>query len=389
MKRKSIYISLAVIAVIIGLIIALVIRHDRAQEISMVAKAVPVTISDVRQGEFTDQLSAVGTLKARETILLSAKIPGSVSEVPVEIGDNVQTGKVLMRLDRTNYELVVKQAEAALAAADAAVPQAKAQYEPAEKAYRRATDLFKEGVIPKSRFEAAEAAFKTASAAVSLVGAQRDQAKAALDSAREHLKDTEIRSPISGTVVDKNVEVGQAIAPGVILFRIVDQKRLKADIDLPEADLRRIAIGTSAVVRVESFSKETFSGKVVVLNPMVDRLTRTFRIRIEVPNPQGKLVDGMFARVTMPLGKRRSLAVPYDALQRLPGSGTSYVYIVEKNTAVKKQVQIGAIEGQQAEIRSGLSGGEKVITSISGQLRGGVAVFASESVTKKNQAGVP
>jgi len=317
MKRKGGYILIAVAVAAIAL---LVFQFSKKQwqkdvDVHMVDKALPVTVAAVAHHEFRDEISAVGTLKAREIILLSPKVAGTVTGVLVDIGDRVKAGEVVIRLDRINFDLAVKQAQAALADAEAAIPQAKAKFEQAEKEYRRATELLKEKVVPQSRFDAAEAVYKTARAAVSSARAQRDQEKAALEIAVEHLKDTQIRSLIAGTVVERNVEIGQAVAPGLQLLRIVDQTSLKADIDLPEIDFSRVAIGTPAVITVDAFHGHAFSGKVTVVNPMVDRKMRTFRVRIKVPNRAGKLVDGMFARVRLGLGTRTALGVPREALQ--------------------------------------------------------------------------
>lgn len=372
--------------VVIAIIVFQVFSKQRQKDtdVQAVDKALPVTIAAVVQHEFREEISAVGTLKAREVSPLSPKVAGTVTGVLVDVGDRVKNGQVVIRLDRTNLDLAVKQVRAALAAAEAAILQANAQFERAEKDYIRATELLKERVIPQSRFDAVEAAFKTARETVSSVTAQRNQAKAALGSALEHLNDTDIRSPITGAVVERNVEIGQAVAPGVQLLRIVDQTSLKADIDLPEGDIGRVAIEATAMITVDSFPEEEFSGKVIVINPMVDRQTRTFRVRIQVPNQAGKLVDGMFAKVKLFMGKRRTLSVPRDALQRLPGSGTYYVFVVDGKKAVKRTVQVGVIEEQLAEVRDGLAHGEKVVTSGAGRLRTGAEIIVQD-LTNKNE----
>jgi len=386
MKRRKSYVLIAVVAIVLALLVVQVSRKQwqKDEDLNVTAKALPVTIAAVVQHEFTDDVEAVGTLKARETSLLSPKVAGPVNQVLVDIGDPVIAGEVVIRLDRTNYGLGVKQAQAALAAAEAAVSQADAQFEQAEKEFHRAAELLEEKVIPQSRFEAAEAAFKSAREAVSHAKAQRDRARAALETALEHLKDTEIRSPISGAVVERTVEIGQAVEPGVQLLRIIDQSYLKADIDLPEGDIGRLAPDDTAMIMVDAYPKEVFPGKVVSINPMVDRQTRTFRVRIQVPNQQGKLMDGMFARVRLSVGRHCALAVPRDALSRLPGSGTYYVFFVEGNKAVKRTVEIGAVNDQWAEVMKGLVEDDKVVTSGSGRLRSGMDVTVQD-VSNKNE----
>lgn len=384
MRRRGVYISIAIAAAVIAFLAVQVSRKQwqKDEDPNAASKALPVTIASVVQHEFADEISAVGTLKAREMSPLSPKVAGTVSQVMVDIGDRVKAGDVVIKLDKTNFDLGVKQARAALAAAEAAVPQAEAHFEQAEKEYRRAIELLKEKVIPQSRFDASEAAFKSAKEAVFYARAQRDQAKAALETALEHLKDADIRSPIGGAVVERNVEIGQAVAPGGRLLLIVDQTSLNLDVDLPEADIGRIVVGTVALITTDAFPGHEYSGKVTVINPLVDRKTRTFRMRIEVPNPSGKLVDGMYARVKLSAEKRRSLAVPREALQRLPGSGTYYVFVVEGNKAHKRTVEIRAMDDQFAEVMGGLVENDKVVTSGAGRLQSGMEVSVQDILNK-------
>ena len=336
---------------------------------------VPVSVSAVVQHKFQDEIHAVGTLKAKVTGLVSAKVAGSVEAVMVDIGEHVKAGQVVIRLDRTNFELGVNRADAALAASKSGVSQATVQLEHAKKEFRRASNLLAEKVIPQGRFDKAEAGYKAAQEALAAAKDQQNQAKVALQTARQYLKDTQIRPPISGVVVERSVEIGQSVAPGAPLLRILDQSRLNADIDLPESDFARVETGTLAVIEVDAFHGQRFSGQVMLVNPMVDRKTRTFRVRIEIPNPEGKLMDGMFARVQLSAGQRIALAVERDALQRLPGSGTFYVFVVNGDKVMKRTIKIGVIKDQYAELLEGLKEGERIVASGTGRLRSGTKVI--------------
>jgi HlyD family secretion protein len=139
MKRSKAYILIAVVTIVLALLVIQVSRKQwqKDEDLNVTAKASPVTVASVVQKEFADVISAVGTLKARETSPLSSKVAGAVSRVLVDIGKRVEAGEVVIRLDRTNYDLDVKQAQAALAAAEAAVSQADAQFEQAEKEFHR------------------------------------------------------------------------------------------------------------------------------------------------------------------------------------------------------------------------------------------------------------
>jgi RND family efflux transporter MFP subunit len=379
MKRKVAYISIAIAVVIIALLVFQVFKKQWGKDIDAneADKALQVTIATVIQHEFRDEISTVGTLEAIEVSPLSPKVAGTVAEVLVDIGDQVKVGEVLARLDRMGFDLAVKQTEAAYAAAEAAIPQAIAGFEQAEKEYQRANELLAEKVIPQSRFEAAEAAYKAAKEAVTFAGAQRDQAKAAMESAKKHLNDADISSPISGMVVERNVEIGQAVSPGGQILRIIDQTSLKIDVALPEVDFGRFTTDTHAAITVNAFPDQEFPGKVSVVNQMVDRETRTFRVRVELQNPTCKLVDGMFARIKLSLEKKRTLSITRDALQSLPGSGTFYVFVVRDEKAEKRNVKIGIEDDQYAEVLEGLAEGEKIVTSSAGRLRSGAKVVIS------------
>ncbi len=385
MKRRAIYISIAIVMAVVVLLAVQVAKKNRQERISTGSDhaTISVTVASVAQREFQDEIRAVGTLKAHETVLLNSKVLGNVETVLVDIGDEVKAGQAVIRLDRTNFELAVKQAKAAYEGAEAAIAQAKAQLDQAEKQYRRASNLLTEKVIPQSRFDAAEAAYKTAQEALTSAKERRNQTTAAFETAQEHLRNADICSLIAGIVVERNVEIGQAVGPGEQLLRIVNQTSLKADVDLPEIDFDRVAIGTPVVITVDAFPKQQFPGKVVVVNPMVKRETRTFRMRVEVPNPTGKLVDGMFARVALSIEKRLALSVPRDALQRLPGSGTFYVFVVEENKALKRTIKVGTVGDQYAEVLDGLAEGEKVVTSGAGRLRSGVQVSVQTIQNRK------
>ena len=371
MKRIATYILIAVVVAAGAFFAFQGIKKGKEDHVgsSLAESSVPVTVSAVVQHEFQDEIHAVGTLKAKVTGFVSPKVPGNVEAVPVDIGDRVKAGQTVIRLDRMNFELAVTTADAALAAAKSAVSLSEVQLEHAKKAFRRASNLLSEKVIPQSRFDNAEAAYKAAGEGLAAAKGQRNQAKAVLQTARQHLDDTQIRSPIPGEVVERNVEIGQSVAPGLPLLRVLDQSILKADIDLPESDFSRIATGTPAVIKVDALKDQCFAGEVAIINPMVDRKTRTFRVRIEAPNPAAKLVDGMFARVRLLAAQRTALAVERDALQRLPGSGTYYVFVVGGDKAMKRTLKIGVIKDRYAEVLEGLKEGEKVVASGAGRLR--------------------
>ncbi|MCK5295950.1 MAG: efflux RND transporter periplasmic adaptor subunit [Alphaproteobacteria bacterium] len=372
MKYKIAYILIAIIAVAAAVF---VLRDSRLQKDKTALDELHfVTVAPVVLHEFRDNFNAVGTLKAQTISLLSPKIAGTITSVIVDIGDKVKSGEAVIKLDNASFKLVVKQTRATLIATETAVSLSNVQFRQAKREYNRAVKLIAEKTISQSNFETVETAYETSQKAVSSAKAQHNQAKATLGLALENLKNTSVCSPIDGIVVERNAEIGQGVASGMILLRIVNQTSLRTDINLPEIDFERISKGIPAVITVDSFSKQEFYGKVTVINPMIDQKTRTFRVRIEISNPSEKLVDGMFVRVKLSAKKRMTLAVPRTALQHLSGSGTFYVFVINKNKAFKRAVKIGATNNQYAEVLEGLTKNEKVVTSGAGKLRSGVKV---------------
>lgn len=386
MKRIFIYIFIAAVVLCALFFIFRAMDKDKSRDDMRVGQAsVSVDAVSAVFHEFEDRIDAVGTLRARETNLLSPRVAGNVEAVLVDIGDWVEAGQVVVLLDRTLFELGVGQSKAAYQAANAALAQALSQFEQAQKEYRRASKLLAEKVIPQTRFDAAEAAYKETREGLAVARGKYSQAQAALETAREYLKDASIRSSISGVVVDRNVEVGQSVSPGIQILRILDQTTMKGDVELPEKDFGRVTVGTAAVITVDAFQGQDFSGKVTVINPMVDPRARTFRVRIETPNPSEKLVDGMFARVSFLTGQRTALAIPRDALHRLPGSGTFYVFVVQGDKVVKRTIKTGKVGDQYAEVLKGLVEGERVVTSGDGRLRSGISVTVSGETDGKRK----
>jgi RND family efflux transporter MFP subunit len=340
-----------------------------------IKSAVLVTVSPVIMHDFAEKIAAVGALTARETVILSPKVAGSVETVLADMGQPVVKNQVLARINSTNFDIAVQQADAAFAGARAMVSKAKIQFEHAENEYLRATRLMDDKVIPRIRFEEAEAAFKAAKEQLAAAEEESNRALSAIRMAKQYKVDADIRSPITGVVVERMVEKGQAVAPGMPLLRILDQSALRVDIQLPEPDFSKILTGMDAVVEMDAFQGSRFDGKVALVNPMIDSQTRTFKVRVEVSNPDGRLVEGMFVRVVLSVGKRRFPAVPRDAVTHLPESGTSYVFLVHDGIAVKRNVVTGIIGDAYTGILKNLDDNDTVVTSSTGRLRSGVHVI--------------
>jgi len=350
--------------------------------------AVPVEVARVEERLFSHNVRTVGTLFALHESKVGSKVGGRVAEVYAEEGDQVKKGDPLLKLEQKSFLDAMRQAEAAVATAEAAlanvlagtrredIAAAKAAFELADREY--------------NRIDAAEAQYKTAKEAydkavrgprdedIDVARAQVEQAKAALATAKTRLDDSIVRAPFDGVIVGKYVNVGEVISdmimPEMVLFREVDASRVQAEADIPEGEFAWTKIGTPAFISVDAYPGEEFQGSVTRVNPSIAPTTRTFHVEVEIPNPGKRLRPGMFARVRLQVRQERKTGIPMDALNRLAGTGVYYVFAVADGKAQKKNVVLGLREGNWVAIEDGLSPGEQVVISGSGLLQTGTPV---------------
>lgn len=364
--------------------------------------AVPVEVARVEERVFSHNVRTVGTLFALHESKVGSKVGGRVAEVYAEEGDQVKKGDPLLKLEQKSFLDAMRQAEAAVATAEAAlanvlagsrkedIAAAEASFELADREYNRMKGLWKTQSIPKARLDAAEAQYKTAKEAydkavrgprdedIDVARAQVEQAKAALATAKTRLDDSIVRAPFDGVIVGKYINVGEVVSemimPEMVLFREVDVSRVQAEADIPEGEFAWTKIGTPAFISVDAYPGEEFQGSVTRVNPSINPATRTFHVEVEISNPGKRLRPGMFARVRLQVRQERKAGIPMDALNRLAGTGVYYVFAVADGNAQKKNVVLGLREGNWVAIEDGLSPGEQVVISGSGLLQTGTPV---------------
>jgi len=370
--------------------------------------AVPVTVAAVEDRLFSYNVRTVGTLFALHESNIGSKVGGRAAEVYVEESDEVKKGDPLLKLEQRDYADAVNQAQAAVATAEAAlanvlagtrkedIAAAKAAFELAETEYNRMKGLWATQSIPKARLDAVEAQYKTAKETyekavrgpreedINVARAQVNQAKAALDTARTYLDDSTIRAPFDGVIIGKYVNVGEMVGMSRVLFREVDISRVKVEADIPESEFAWTKVGAPAFISVDAYPGDEFRGAVTVVNPSIDPMTRTFHVKLEIPNPDERLKPGMFARVRLQGRQERKPGVPMEALSRLPGTGVFYVFAVVDGKAQKRNVVLGIREGNWTVIEEGLSVGDQVVVAGPADLQTGtpVAVMGEQEATE-------
>ncbi|MDY0022419.1 efflux RND transporter periplasmic adaptor subunit [Arenimonas caeni] len=307
-------------------------------------EAVPVEVAAVARRPISASYSGTANLEAPSEAQVVAKTSGVLLELLAEEGDQVKAGQVLARIDPDRPRLEMQRARATVSKL--------------ENNYRRSQELL------ASKMVSAEASDQ--------IRYDLEAARAAYELAKLELSYTNIVAPIDGVIASRSVKTGNLIQLNSSLFRIVDDSRLEAVLNVPERDLATMREGLAVRMLADAMPGKSFEGVIDRVSPVVDGGSGTFRVVTAFPGGQG-LRPGMFGRIEVVYDQRAdALTVPRAAL--LDDAGQSSVYAVRENKAVRVPVEVGHLSGELAEIRKGLEEGEQVVTAGKVTLRDGAAV---------------
>jgi RND family efflux transporter MFP subunit len=290
----------------------------------------------------------------------------------------VAAGEVVAVVNAENYQLSLRQAETGVKVAEAALERARLVEQHSRSEMERARNLLRSGGITDKDFRATELADRDARAQVTVAQAQLEQARAVLDVAHKHIRDTEIRTLVAGVIQKKFVNKGAYVEPATPVLTVVDNSRLELESPVATADLAPVRPGQKVTFTVNSYPGEKFTGVVIEVNPAVDAETRSAKVRIRVNNAGGKLKAGMFAEGEILTSVvANAIVIPADAVYRDDRSAReAFVFVVDHEKAVKRSVKIGRERGARLEIVDGLRPGEQVIAEQNIQIAEGVRVRA-------------
>lgn len=264
----------------------------------------------VDRGSITVSVSATGTLEALVTVEVGSQLSGQLIAIPADFNERVKAGQLLARLDPATFEARVRQSRADRLAREAGVESAAAALARAEADFKRSQSLLASGFASDAALDQARAARDQALAAVSVARAQLVQAEAALASAETDLERTEIRSPISGVVVGRSVDVGQTVAASFqapVLFTIAqDLSKMRVELKVDEADIGQVRQGAPARFTVDAFPDRTFEASVeqVRISPETVANVVTYVVTLVTANPEGRLLPGMTANAEIIVEER-------------------------------------------------------------------------------------
>jgi len=328
----------------------------------------PVEIREVKR-----TVEMVGTLGGWEEVTVSNEMAGTIEKILVDLGDKVKRGQLLIRFAQREAKLALAQAEANLEAARKALAQAQAEQRDADLNLKRISQLHSEGVISTSQRDVAQTRFDAIEAQVHAREADIDRFRALVDLARKRLSDTEVVAPISGEVRQRLVSIGEGVKEKTPLLHLVITDPLKLQGTVPERFAPEIKIEQPVDVRVEAFAERSFPGLVQRVSPAVDVQTRSLALEAKVPNPEGLLKPGFFAKGLILVGMNpQAVFVPEEAVYSYVG--ITKAFVVGDGTARERQVKTGIRTDGLVEVTEGLHAGETVATSSLPQLYQGAKV---------------
>ncbi len=349
-------------------------------------KAPPIAVSAVTVAEqqIPSIYEATGTVRARTSTVIAAKLLGYVREVKVQTGDRVKEGQLLVTLDARDLDVNSRKAEAALdevrssiPEADSAVAGAKANLDLAQTTFNRMQELWNKTSISHQEFDEASAKLKAAQSAYEMARARRAQLDAQAARVQQDIRSTEvarsyaeITAPFAGVVTAKSVDPGTMAVPGAPLLTVEREGAYRLEASVDESHLAAIRVGQPVSVKLDGIDR-TLDARVSEIVPTVDAASRSYTVKIDLPTAPG-LRSGAFGRASFSLGSRSPLTIPAGAVTER-GQLQSIV-VAENGVAHTRLITIGQKVKDQVEVLSGLSAGEKVIFPVPPGLADGAAV---------------
>jgi membrane fusion protein, multidrug efflux system len=330
------------------------------------AQAPPVATSRVVARDLEERIGASGELEAQLRTTLAAEVAGRITTVVLEEGDAVVPGSVVVEIDPERRELALDEARARAA-------QVVARLDTQRRETQRVRTLHEQNVASESQLEAADTALKLAEADAAAGRAQLGVAKRAFGDAR-------VSAPFAGLLGRRHVNVGEFVQPGTPLFDLVSLDPIDVVFHLAEVDSSRVAIGQKVTVHVAPHPDRAFEATVAVVSPTIDPGTRTLRVKATLPNADGLLRPGLFARADLGVALRKGvLVVPTEAvLQRSDGA---VVFVVgAEDRVARRPVKLGTYHRDGVEVAEGLAQGEVVVTRGHSGLVDGAVVKVAEQV---------
>jgi HlyD family secretion protein len=376
---------------IVGGIVLLVIIIVVASVVNQGSGDIKVTTTQVAPHSIKSSTLASGQFEYKDHVELRSQVSGQLVAVPVEEGDRVTKGQVVLRIDPKTYQASVDQQTAQVALQKNKIQSAQLDLENIKRQWQRQTKLHNKGLVDDNTYDKITNQYKVAKVTLASAKKSLNLAQAQLDFQKEQLAKTVIRSPLDGIVTELDVKAGESVIPGTsslpgsTLMKIGDPDKLFAVVNVDEADIAHIALDESAEVTSSAYPNETLSGTVKFVAPsattMPDQQGQGFEIKIRIKKPKKLAVrPGMTCRAQIFTQNAKStLTVPVAAILYEQGQGKSnslfstggaYVFVVKNGKAKKVPVKLGISSDLRQQVTAGLAKGDTVVTGPFSALHG-------------------
>ena len=359
-----------------------------------------VDVLTVRHKDMLKNIQLMGKTVPVSQVDIAAKYSGKITQVNVDLGQNVSLGQELIFQDTSDVNISLAQNGASLRQADADVIESNASFEASyQKAqadyqhsvtnYERYKTLFDQGAVSKEILDTADQQVTAARASLDTWSKQiasgsaatvlskqaaSDKARSAVDALQNQKNDLVLRAPRAGVIGYRQAEVGAMAQTGQKLLSIVDNSNIFVDCSVSEQDIGQIIMGMPTNISIESLGK-SYTGKIIYISPAMDIATQTFTIRIALDHLDNSIKTGMFARTNIDVVLRpQALFVPKEAV--LSTNGIDRVFIVDSDSKVTERVvKLGLRNDKGVEILSGINEGEQVAVTNLSRLKTGVSIM--------------
>ncbi len=353
MKKKRLMIGIGALFLVVLLwrIVLLVTKDSNKGPKRFVRPAVAVEVDSVRYDSIQEMETFVGTVTPIYQYILAPKVSGRVVQIKKRIGDWVKRGEVVARIDDSEYQQAVREAEANLKIAQASLREATSQFALAKQDLERVQSLQEKGIASSAELDMAQTNFTAQKSRFELATAQVEQREAALKSAMIRLSYTSLVATEPGFIGERYVDVGSLLAPNAPVVSIIGIDTVIVQTTVIERIYGRVKIGQPAVVQVDAYPTRLFAGRVSRIAPMLQEASRVARMEVEVVNDSLLLKPGMFTKVQVVLAQKDTAqVVPSQAL--VNRAGQNVVFVVPDSAAIANQVavQVGIVTPEKVEI---------------------------------------
>jgi RND family efflux transporter MFP subunit len=324
----------------------------------------PLTVefTTLQPRNLRQKVEVVGTIFPMRDVIVTASAAGQVSSMPVHLGDAVADRQTIVELSdpRLQLSLAASRAGAEIARVQLRISQARLEYP--EKIVEHIRRISLKGYANAANVDQSETALEIARAEVELAKSRLQQSLTEVQRGDFAIANTRAEAPFAGLVAERIADLGDLVAVGDPLVRVIDISTVIATVHVVERDYAQVEIGQSAEIRVDALAGEIFPGHVLRISPVIDVKTRT-AVVLRIDNPQRRLKPGMHSRVSIVVNNRPNAQVtPVASLVESDGQPAVFVLTGEPNIAKKRVVEVGLSDDEYVEILSGLSSDDRIIT---------------------------